>query len=144
MEEYAFSFESFSRISFYQEITNCASSLAERENWQLELPFNSRSIPVRVNPIDKIVACGCCGSYASVSDFIEGKNLEEIKKSSLPFDSRELKIALPSFSSELDSKLSVFGINVIPVNIKFWNKILIITDLCANVYWLRSSVLGRG
>ena len=126
-------FERLDKISLYQKITNLASCLSDSEDWQLRLPFNRISVPIRVIPIERIIQCSCCGSCASVSEFIEGKNLEEAKRSSLPFDVAELKQALPRFSLELNDRFSVFGISLTPINIKYLEGKLFITDLCSEL-----------
>jgi hypothetical protein len=125
--------ERLHQVSLYQRITNLASCLSDSEDWQLRLPFNRISVPVRVIPIERIIQCSCCGSCASVSEFIEGKNLEEVKRSSLPFDVAELKQALPRFSLELNDRFSVFGISLTPINIKYLEGKLFITDLCSEL-----------
>lgn len=129
--------ESWRHLSLYQEITNLASSLSERENWKIRLSINRITLPIRIVPIDKIVSCSCCGAFSSIGRFVEGKNMEEIRKSDLPFDFKELGRVFSSFSLDLDDELSVYGINIVPVNVKYVDGGLVVTDLCADVSMLR-------
>lgn len=114
-------------IGLYRNITNQASFLAEKENWQLHLPYNRLVLPFRVAPIEKIIRCSCCGSFASVCPFVEGKKLNDL------FDLKELKLVLPNLSSNLNQRFSVLGISIVPVNLKYDQGKIIVTDLCSQV-----------
>lgn len=124
--------EAFEIINLYKEITNSASRFSEEEDWRLNLRFNNLALPLRVAPIEKVIRCSCCSSFASVSPFVGGKNLEQGGANRI-FDLRELKIALPQLSLDLCRRFSVSGISILPINIKYFQEKLIITDLCSNV-----------
>ncbi|BCX14327.1 MAG: hypothetical protein KatS3mg088_010 [Patescibacteria group bacterium] len=124
-------------INLYKEITNSASRFSEEENWHLNLRFNNLALPLRVAPIEKVIRCSCCGSFASVSPFVEGKNLEE-KMINSRFDLRELRVVLPQLSLDFCRRFSVSGISILPINIKYFQEKLIITDLCSNLSILKA------
>lgn len=121
------------KIHLYAAIMNQASLLADREKWKINLSANRVSVPVKVVSVDRIIDCSYCHTPATVSKFIDGRNLEEGGRRSLPFDFRELKKALPLFSLAVGEKLGVYGISIVPVNVKYKDGTLVVTDLCADL-----------
>jgi len=88
-------------IGLYEEITNKASVLTEKENWRFGLPFHQSTLPVRVVPVEKVLKCSCCGSLATVSRFIDGIDVNS-RKAKAFFNPNELRAALPVLSAELN------------------------------------------
>lgn len=91
---------------------------------------------MRIVPVSKLLVCSCCGTPATVSDFVEGHNLEEIPpkfRRNLPFDVKELTSALSLFSLFLQKNLGYDGIFIVPRNVKLGNGVLFVTDLCPRI-----------
>ena len=126
------------KIGFYTDVMNRASGLANMQKWKVTLPLSGIAVPVNIVPVDRIIECSCCRTPATVSKFIDGRNLEEGGRRNLPFDFRELEKSLPLFSLAVGEKLGVYGISIVPVNIKYEDGRLIVTDLCADL-----SILGK-
>ncbi len=123
-------------IEFYEEITNEASALTDKENWRLDLPLHQLTLPVRVVPVEKVLKCSCCGSLATVSRFVDGIDINSRKIKTF-FNPNELRALLPVLSAELNKKLSVSGISIIQTNLKYNAGQILITDLCSQVSLLK-------
>jgi hypothetical protein len=117
----------------YSDATNEASRLAQLEKWKLDLFSSKRSIPFRIVPVKRVIECSVCQTPSAVSEFIEGRNLEETRKRDLPFDFKELMIAFGNFSLDIEEKIGYYGISILALNVKYLDGVLVVTDLCPDL-----------
>lgn len=124
--------------NLYVVVTNEASALLDRESLKASLPFSKTEFRLRINPFMAVHKCDNCERMEALMPFIPGKNLEERIRE---FDEKEIEIFLRNIDFLLEEKMSVSGLELLPLNIKLiGDKTLVITDLCADIRKLRRSI----
>lgn len=134
---------SLAKLREYQNITNKASVLMEKENWRIS--DCGLTIPIRAVPIEAAFYSSTWDKVMSVSQFIDGPNMSEyafeqkgIKEQKI-YDLALLKMM--EYSLILNQELKVEGINIGPINTKLVRQdkgwAMAITDLCPMVTRLR-------
>lgn len=124
------------KLDLYRDVMNIASFLAENEKIVLRMPFSKKIFPLRVNPVLRLHNCKNCNEVEGISSYVSGIRGD---RSSELVDPQELGVALTNFSFVLDKRICVRGINIIPINVKFCDDFMIVTDLCADIGELSSS-----
>lgn len=123
-------------LLLYWQITNLATGLSKNHGLKLEVP-GLKPYPVLINPIIEMYKCKHCGYIKASSLFIPG---ESLKFSPQEFDPEELTIGLRKLGVDLENKLGVNGINLIPLNVKKSGASLVITDLCSDLRFLKKRI----
>jgi hypothetical protein len=119
----------------YFDVTNNVYRAALENPFNMEFPFSGKQYQVRINPIFRMGDCERCGGYESVSPFVAGPRLDQLKYFCGP---REMHIALVNLSEKIGTFANYEGISVIPKNIKQVDDgSFVITDLCSDIRILR-------
>ncbi len=131
------------QINLYKDTTNQAAV------WLRDKPEKIGSLSVTILPIIEVVETS--GQIATVSEYVAGKNLQDIKGSteghdlrikeamlSLGLGDREILINLETLGKRISDGLGCIGLNLDLVNVKPLLKEgklagLVITDLCGSI-----------
>lgn len=120
----------FEKLKLYQTVTNRASDIVRSENWTVDLPFPFKKHKVEINPILSLKECDACHSFEAISSYIPRPNLYSPLYSFFYQDFRSL---LGGLSYRIEKQLDMEGINIVAVNVKIHNSMLIVTDLCVDI-----------
>ncbi len=125
-------------LEFYQKVTNSAAELTQIENWSFRTDQGT-DFSLKVVPVDVLFRSKLYSRFVSISRFIEGPSMSNIKN----LENFDLELCggvvlkLYSISQALNDKLGVTGINLGQLNVKLVNSPsgheLIVTDLCNKI-----------
>lgn len=126
-----------SLLNDYYEITNLASSLSKKNNFELQLSHSNKIYPVIVNPFYQMHKCAHCCSIEGIAKYIEGVSLLNF------YPSEDADLSLQELGRHLEQALGFSGMDIIPLNVKVINNnSIVITDLCADISLLHRNKLN--
>jgi hypothetical protein len=124
------------KLDLYRKITNKASLTSSKENWTMDFRYSNVTFSLRVNKIMNVFYWDEKDTVVGVSRFISGRRLDELQDI---IDKKEIQGTLSLSGSDINKRLGVCGVDLVPINIRFDDKdqSLIITDLCARLELLK-------